>query len=86
MAVTLKKIDETLVELKRFYSTLYAAKANILEKKKLERIAIAKVEMETGFAGDYTGYVSTACSPKESGAAMRASMDLSRKLAEFRKS
>ena len=81
MAVILKKIDETMVELKRFYSALKAAKCNLQEKKKMEM-----KRREMGLSSGYAYPVSTTCSPKESGAAMRASMDLSRKLAEFRRS
>ena len=41
---------------------------------------------EKGISSGYAYPVSTTCRPKESGAAMRASMDLTRALANFRRS
>lgn len=76
MAVTLKKIDETMVELRRFYKTLKAAKRSLKEDN-VWHFNEDKEEYEP--RDEY-------CGPKESGAAMRASMDLTRALAKFRRS
>jgi len=76
MAVTLKKIDETMVELNRFYGTLKEAKKSLKEDK-VRCLVEDKEEYETG---------DESCGRKESGAVMRASMDLTRALAKFRRS